>query len=160
VGEEVVSYRDGKAKSSWICKRVELNDLSSPQLVEYVEEKLREHGATEKVIPSAEEMQPRAKKLYDDKLDKWVDEIIAVLIGTGELKSRLRKDFEPLFKLQGARVWAETEFEKRDREKSWRGAVQGILQTAYEAKHKKRVREAVRQHIRELDSHSEAGADA
>lgn len=39
---------------SWICRRVELNALTAPALVGYVEEQLEAHGATEKIVPPAE----------------------------------------------------------------------------------------------------------
>jgi len=150
VGEERVHYENGKPKSTWIVKRVELNDLSSPELVKYVEDKLEEHGATEKVIPSEEDMPERAKKLYDDKLDAWVDVIIDELLGTKDLKSRLRDDFERRFKLQGARTWAATEFDKRDVKKSWREAVKATLQAAYEAKHQDALHEEVLEHLNKV----------
>jgi len=150
VGEEQVTYENGKPKYSWIVKRVELNDLSSPQLVEYVENKLIEHEATQKVIPSEEDMPSRAMQLYTKKLKKWVDEIIDEIIGTDELKVRLRDEFEERFKLQGGRVWASTEFEKRNRKKSWRNAVDGTLQAAYEAKHKDALYEAVVEHLKQI----------
>jgi DNA topoisomerase VI subunit B len=143
VGEEHVHYEKGKRKSSWVVKRVELNDLSSPELVALVERKLAEHGATEKVIPTEEDMPPRAKRLYNEKLDSWVDDIIDELLGTAELKKRLRDEFEERFKLKGARAWAATEFEKRDRKKSWREAVKATLQAAYEAKHQEALHEEV-----------------
>jgi hypothetical protein len=150
VGEEVVTYKDGKPKSSWIVKRVELNDLSSPQLVEYVESKLLEHDATEKVIPTEEDMPERAHKLYRSKLEAWVDEAIAEIVSTDELKSRLLGQFEERFKLQGARTWAATEFEKRDVKKSWREAVKASLQAAYEAKHQDALYEEVLEHLNKV----------
>ena len=36
---------------SWICERVELNALRPSQRLEYAERKLKEHGATAKIIP-------------------------------------------------------------------------------------------------------------
>ena len=81
----------------------------------------------------------------------WVDEIIDELLGTKDLKSRLRDDFEERFKLQGARTWAATEFDKRDVKKSWREAVKATLQAAYEAKHQDgRVHEEVLKHLNKV----------
>jgi hypothetical protein len=48
VGEEC---KDRNGKPYWIARRVELNDLSSLQLVAYVEDKLEANGALGKVIP-------------------------------------------------------------------------------------------------------------
>jgi hypothetical protein len=60
------------------------------------------------------------------------------------------EDFEERFKLQGASAWIKTEFDKRDDTKSWRDALTGTLQQAYEAKHKEALEGAVREHIREI----------
>ncbi|ACX52472.1 ATP-binding region ATPase domain protein [Ammonifex degensii KC4] len=38
-------------KKTWICRRIELNAMSAPQLVSFIEAKLAEHGATAKVLP-------------------------------------------------------------------------------------------------------------
>jgi hypothetical protein len=51
-------------KNSWICKRVELNAMSAPQLIRYVEAKLAEHGAAGKVLPPAGVVAARAAELY------------------------------------------------------------------------------------------------
>jgi DNA topoisomerase VI subunit B len=151
VGEEQTYYdKNNKRKTQWICKRVELNDLSSPQLVEYVEKKLAEHGATEKVIPTEEDMPERAKRIYDSKVDTWVDEIITELIGTDELKRTLREEFEGNFKLQGARTWAATEFARRDIKKSWRQAVRATLEAAYSGKHQEAMQERVVEHLNKV----------
>jgi len=44
---------DGKGKSVWIGERIELNAFSSPQLVDYIEQGLKDAGATAKVVPDA-----------------------------------------------------------------------------------------------------------
>jgi hypothetical protein len=48
-------------KKAWICKRVELNAMSAPQLIGYIETKLVEAGATEKVLPPADVVEAEAE---------------------------------------------------------------------------------------------------
>jgi len=44
---------DGKGKSVWVGERIELNAMTSPQLVAYIEQGLKDAGATAKVVPDA-----------------------------------------------------------------------------------------------------------
>jgi len=44
---------DGKGKSVWVGERIELNAMTSPQLVAYIEQGLKAEGATAKVVPDA-----------------------------------------------------------------------------------------------------------
>ena len=53
---------------SWICARVELNALSGPELVEYIQRKLEEAGATGKVIPPEEHVEQKERECARDKL--------------------------------------------------------------------------------------------
>ncbi|MDP9481148.1 MAG: ATP-binding protein, partial [Actinomycetota bacterium] len=100
LGEEKT---DGNGKPYWISKRVELNDLSSPELVAYVEGKLKENDARPKVIPPDEALAERREAMFREEVGSWVDEIIAEMLSTDDLKSKMAKEFQERFKLQGAR---------------------------------------------------------
>jgi hypothetical protein len=145
VGEERM---DGNGKPYWIAHRVELNDLSSPQLVEYVEGKLEEHAALGKVIPPDAALVQRREQMYQEKVDGWVDSIIAEVLGSSEFKKKLAKEFKERFKLEDARAWIDKGFE-RDDTQSWRVALNAALQDAYTREHKPDLEAAVRKHIRE-----------
>ena len=155
IGEE---RKDDKGKPYWISHRVELNDLSSPQLVEYVEGKLREHDALGKVIPEGDALKERREALFRKKVGEWVESIVDEMLGTGELKEKMVDSFEKHFKLQGARAWVETGF-KSDDTQSWRDAVKTTLQHAYDAKHKDALRDAVQEHIRDAVAAEEPEGD-
>ncbi len=150
VGEEHTVTKNGKEKPQWVVKRIELNDLSSPQLVEYVESKLKEKEARGKVVPPEGEMASLAEDLYQEKLRAWVGHAIDETLRTDELKAKMVEQFQERFKLQGARAWVETEFERRDDSKSWRAAVKDTLQAAYAAKHRGALEGAVREYIQEI----------
>ena len=69
------------SSKSWICRRVELNAMSSPQLIEYIEDHLAAHDATAKVVPpnnvilSELDIQCRAaiRVILQDALEEMVD---------------------------------------------------------------------------------------
>lgn len=144
VGEE---RKDDKGKPYWIAKRVELNDLSSPQLVEYVERKLEESGIRGKVVPPDDALKKRCEAMYREKVGGWVDEAIAELLQSDQLKENLAKEHQERFGLEGAGGWIEEGFE-RDRSRSWRAALDKRLKELYKAEHEDDLRDAVRKHIR------------
>jgi hypothetical protein len=85
-----------------------------------------------------------AEGKYREKVRGWVNEVIAEVLASDELKNKMSHEFQDRFKLQGAKAWIETEFKHRDDSKSWRDALEDTLQRAYEAKHKSGLEEAVR----------------
>jgi hypothetical protein len=142
-------------------ERFELNAiLPDTNRIEYIERKLKENGVRGKVIPPEEALAERRDAMYRTKVEGWVDEIIAEMLLTDELKAKMAEEFEKRFKLQGARTWIETEFDKRDDSKSWRDALKGTLQRAYDAKHKANMEASVREYIRKTvaDEDAEKGA--
>jgi hypothetical protein len=135
-------------KDTYSSKRFELDDLTAPEVIDHIERRLGELGIEPKVIPPEEEMAGLAEDLYQEKLHAWVEEAIAEILSTDELKKKIAKEFEERFKLQGAGAWIKTSF-KRDDTQSWRGAIKGTLAAAYEAKHRGALLEAVREYIAE-----------
>ena len=157
VGEE---RKDSEGKPYWIAKRVELNDLSSPQLVEYVERKLKAHDVRGKVIPPDEALAERREAMYRKKVGSWVDDLIAEMLATDDLKDRMVEEFEERFKLRGAKAWIKgPQGFKGDDTISWRDAMKSTLQAAYATKHKDALQEAVREYIRETVADREEAVD-
>jgi DNA topoisomerase VI subunit B len=136
-------------KDTYSSKRFELDDLTAPETIAHIEDRLKELGVEPKVIPPEEVLGVRRGQIYCTEVNGWVDEIIAEILATDELKAEMAEEFEERFKLQGARAWIETEFEQRDNTKSWRDALRSTLQRAYDVKHKRDLKEAVRGHIRQ-----------
>jgi hypothetical protein len=148
VGTERRIFKNGKHKLQWLVKRVELNDLSSPQLVEYVEKKLKEHGACPKVVPPPQALAPRSERMYREEMRGWVESAIDDVLDVDELKDKMIAEFQERFKLQGSESWIKTGF-KHDDTQSWRDAVKSTLWAAYDTKHKHDLKDAVRNHISE-----------
>jgi hypothetical protein len=136
-------------KDIYSSKRFELDDLTAPETIAHIEDRLAELGVEPKVIPPDEVLAEERGQMYRAKVALWVDEIVAELLAADELKAKMAEEFEGRFKLQGARAWIETEFDKRDDAKSWRDALKGTLQRAYDAKHKPSLAKAVQKYVRE-----------
>jgi DNA topoisomerase VI subunit B len=137
-------------KDTYSSKRFELDDLTAPEVIEHIEKRLEELEVEPKIIPPDGVLAVRREQIYRAEVGDWVDEIIAEILATDELKAKMAEKFEERFKLQGARTWIETEFKHRDDAKSWRDALKGTLQRAYDVDKNKRVlKEAVREHIRQ-----------
>ena len=80
---------DDDGKTSWICQRVELNAMTTPQLIAYIEHGLAESGATGKVIPPQETLQQETKQLAESSLSVIAkEEILARLIDVDALIER------------------------------------------------------------------------
>jgi hypothetical protein len=129
-------------------ERFELNAiLPDTRRIEYIERKLEENGVRGKVIPPEDALAERREAMYQEKAEGWVETIIAEMLDTDKLKKKVVEEFQDRFKLQGARAWIETGF-KRDDTQSWRDALKGTLQAAYDAKHKDALEKAVREYLR------------
>ena len=69
------------------------------------------------------------------------------MLDSDEFKKKLAEEFKERFKLEGARAWIESGFE-RDVTQSWRDAVNAALKDA-SREHKADMEAAVLKHIRE-----------
>jgi hypothetical protein len=130
-------------------QRFELNAiLPDTRRIEYIERKLKENSVRDKVIPPGDALAERREKMYREKIDGWVGEIIDEVLDTDELKRKMAEEFQGRFKLEGAERWIKAGF-KRDDTQSWRRALNATLDAAYRAKHRDALEEAVREYITE-----------
>jgi hypothetical protein len=81
-------------EKAWICKRVELNAMSAPQLIEYIEAKLVEAGATEKVLPPADVVEAEAEGDYNDELTRMVEDEIKCRLDISKLVKQVLESVE------------------------------------------------------------------
>jgi hypothetical protein len=129
--------------------RFELNAiLPDTRRVEYIERKLEENGVRGKVIPPDEALAERREAMYREKVDGWVDEVIAEMLDADELKNKMAEQFQERFGLDAAREWIEKGFED-DRAQSWRGVLKAKLEKLYEDEHKGELRDSVREYVQE-----------
>jgi hypothetical protein len=135
-------------KDAYNSKRFELDDLTAPETIQHIETRLEELGVEPKVIPPEDVLADEGPKMFRDRVDGWVDGIIAEMLGTAELKNKMGEEFQERFKLQGAGAWIKTGF-KADDTQGWRDALKDTLRRAYHAKHKEALEKAVREYARE-----------
>jgi hypothetical protein len=131
-----------KRGNNWLCKRVELDQMSAPQEVEYIERKLVEAGVRGKVIPPEEELPKLAEGMYRREHGLWVEEALRDLVSIDEVKEELADRFMEEFELESARRSIEESFEE-DRTLSWRSAFEKKLGVTQE-NHADALKEAVR----------------
>ena len=118
------AYFEGRraGNKSWICRRIELNALTAPALVAYIEEKLQRAGVRGKVIPPDDVLPRLTREAYRHRMDVWVDHTISALVSLDAIKARLAEEFESRFPLAEARSWIEQAFADSPR-LSWREAL-------------------------------------
>lgn len=75
-------------KKAWICRRIELNAMSAPQLVDYIETKLAEHGATAKVLPPEDVVGAYAEELFRTLVREFAEQRILEMLNVPELIQR------------------------------------------------------------------------
>lgn len=83
--EYFVGRKEGKV---WVCRRVELNAMTGPQLVGYVEAKLAECGAAGKVLPPPEVVAAEAEAAYLRDLEALAERQVAELLNVPGLVRR------------------------------------------------------------------------
>ena len=122
------AYFEGErsGRKSWVCERVELNAMTSPQLVGYIERKLEENGVRGKVIPPDDELPRLAEEVYRGEHGRWVEETLRNLVSLDELKNALADEFLDKFELKHAKRYIEEGFEQ-NRILSWRTTLRNKL---------------------------------
>jgi hypothetical protein len=130
-------------------ERFELNAiLPDTRRIEYIERKLKENGVRPKVIPPPDALAQRREEMYRLKAEEWVDDAIAEILDTDELKKKMVEEFQERFGLEAAKERIEKGFED-DRAQSWREVLRAKIEKLYEGEHKDDLRDSVREHVKE-----------
>lgn len=82
-------YDEKKRTFKRIGERIELNALRPAALVKYVENKLKEHKATDKIIPPAKKIIETGGRNFEDCLKSELQDKIENIIDIGELTDRI-----------------------------------------------------------------------
>jgi hypothetical protein len=118
------TYFEGRrsAPKSWIARRVELNALSAPDLLAYIERKLQAADIRSKVIPSEEALPWLTEELYGDIMREQIEDALDRLLRTNQLKADITAELRGQFSFEEARRWITDAFQE-DGTVSWRGAL-------------------------------------
>jgi DNA topoisomerase VI subunit B len=115
----------GKAtegRSVFKAERIELNAMSSKQLIEYIESKLHEFGVIEKVIPDAESLPEMADEITKQMVQEMVERIISETFSIPKIARDIHQKY--VWDASGIKDRIESKFND-DRTLSWRDAVSG-----------------------------------
>ena len=142
------AYFEGErtGRKSWICERVELNAMTSLQLIEYIERRLKENGVRGKVIQPGDELPDLTKGLYEQTISAWVDYALDDLMSG--IKRQLADEFANSLGLEHARQWIVEGLEKDDA-RSWSGALGSKLQALLYEEHTDALNDALQRRITE-----------
>ena len=113
--------RIGTSKKLFQAERIELNALTSGQLVEYIEAKMVEFGATEKVIPDATALTRLSDDITRQMVQKEVEKIISETLSIPKIANDIHQKYG--WDDSGIKGMIETKF-NNDRSQSWRDAVE------------------------------------
>jgi hypothetical protein len=81
------------ARQQWECTRVELNALTAPDLIAYIEAGLAAHNADDKIVPSADVLDREAAGKHRSALAGFIDTFIAERFDTDALADALAAEF-------------------------------------------------------------------
>lgn len=112
-------------ENRWLCQRVELNALSAPQLVTYIERKLEEAGAYPKVIPDDEALPALSDDIFQDELNQHIQDILDSIFSVSEIQRDMARRFKPDHGM--ARQWIQKAFET-DSSISWKEALTEVFE--------------------------------
>jgi hypothetical protein len=110
--------RQGHGKS-WLCRRVELNAMTGPQLIEYTERKLQEAGVRGKVIPPPESLSLSAVDDFEGAIASRAAEAVRSLVDMNALEEHLVKKFRKKLPLGEVQAHIEEQL-KLHPVRSWR----------------------------------------
>jgi hypothetical protein len=127
------------------AERIELNAMSSKQLVEYIESKLHEFGVIEKVIPDAESLPEMADEITKQMVQEMVERIISETFSIPKIARDIHQKY--VWDASGIKDRIESKFND-DRTLSWRDAVSGSFREHLN-KYIGSIREEVEQTIKE-----------
>lgn len=148
LSETEFAYFKGRpaGPKSWICKRIELNAMTSPQLVEYIERKLEEAESRGKVVPLEGELPGLTDEAARQQVGLWVEDMLEEILSVKDIKKRVADQFLGAIETDQAERWINEGFAK-DRSLSWRTVLTNKLHELLCEQHHTA---ALNQHLRQL----------
>lgn len=130
-------------KKQWKdCLRVELDKLDYPTLIKYLDEKLIQHAATDKVIPPDSYLRSDVADIFAADVLVETQTVIDEMFDVHKIASDLAEELKKEIKLDGAREWIEQAFADNPA-LSWRNVVRNKLRKEIEAR-SDAIKDAVR----------------
>lgn len=111
-----------RTSDGYICRRVELNAMTSPQLITYTEKQLRAAGIRGKVIPDDASLLELARKIYHGVAKDELSAALDQLLDRDHLLNELADSRTAKAKLASARRWIVAAI-RNDPTTSWKSAL-------------------------------------
>jgi hypothetical protein len=146
VGEYV--GRDGNGKPTYRCWRVELDAMTAPQTVEYIERKLLQLEARGKVIPPDDYLADSVEETYREEVNARVRRAIERLLDVPVIQQAVADELRDESGLEEARRWIEDGFVE-DAAQPWRKPLRDTLAEQLSGERNDRIEEKVRLRINE-----------
>ncbi len=102
-------------KKAWRRKRIELDSLSAPQVIAYLEGALEANGARGKVIPPDDYLKADVSEKYESRVRSEVSRIVDEIASTERIKRIVTRLFRKRYELGDARQWIGKGFEEDDK---------------------------------------------
>jgi DNA topoisomerase VI subunit B len=133
----------------WICRRVELNAFRPLDLVDHIEEKLKEKGVRGKVIPSEPYLAFSAKDTLRVMSDSHVREALAAIVDCQAMQKAAAERYESLLPSRDEIMKWVREDLGREPSLSWRQALSRRI-SMLALKRRPEAEAVVREHLRSL----------
>jgi hypothetical protein len=113
-------------RKHWIAQRVELNAMTGPQLVAYIERRLEEVGAVGKVIPDEEALPELAEEVYQQQIGTAVEAAVRDMLSLDALHHQVAEAMRAHVDVAAAQYMIAEALTKDDTQ-SWHGALNRAL---------------------------------
>jgi hypothetical protein len=138
-------------RKSWLCRRVELNAFSAPELISHIEQKLEYFEKSEKVIPDSDSLLELTEGIYKDEIASYVSTKMDRLLSMDTLIARLQKSYKDEMSLDEARRWITETFET-NRFLSWRKVVSATISKKLYTDLDNTIRDELIKHLKNRDA--------
>jgi len=148
-GEEMtIRKQNGKLKTVWRCKRIELDKMTAPQAIEHLESALARGGIRPKLIPPDDVLPELADDIYREEHTLWVVKALHELVSLPNIQQTLADKYKDKFELENSNQRIKEEFEEDD-SLSWRAALRLSLEASQE-QHAQDLKALVREKVIEV----------
>ena len=131
-----------KDKTQWNCRRVELNAMSSRQLVDYIEQGLRTAGADSKILPAEAIVRTSYLNAVDEAISEEVNRTLDELLSPKDIVTQITADLFSRSAEKDVRLLVNQALRRR-RELSWDQATRRLAH-AFVKQDRSRISESVR----------------
>jgi hypothetical protein len=154
LGKDERAFLQGQltGRKTWTRRRIELNAMTGPQLIAYIERRLAEEGATGKVIPKDKHLPELAEATFGQQVAAAVDAAVREILSLDEIQKEVALAMRAHVDLSGARRMIDDGLAEDDTQ-SWHAALSKALRDALD-EHAAILTDEVRRRIQDVLLHT------